>query len=196
MYRRVVTAPGVRLAGGRHPRHLVSQLVWDATKHLCPGEPVAPSASGALPGRIARWACAARTWPLPSMARSVPFWIITAPPVSPPADGPGRIAALEAAGFLAFLVSTEDVILTQTNGNYYWVRLQNENWSIQEIARGLQQFIQTGPICRQENQGVGILARAVAPAAENLLLPQHLTINHQLFPGAPAEYPAARPRHP
>ena len=41
-------------------------------------------------------------------------------PVSPPADGPGRIAALKAAGFLASLVSTEDVILVQTNGIYYW----------------------------------------------------------------------------
>lgn len=41
-------------------------------------------------------------------------------PVSPPADGPGRIAALKVAGFLASLVSTEDVILTQTNGIYYW----------------------------------------------------------------------------
>jgi type II secretory pathway pseudopilin PulG len=41
-------------------------------------------------------------------------------PVSPPNDSPGRIAALKAAGFLASLVSTEDVILTQTNGIYYW----------------------------------------------------------------------------
>jgi type II secretory pathway pseudopilin PulG len=41
-------------------------------------------------------------------------------PVSPPIDSPGRIAALKAAGFLASLVSTEDVILTQTNGIYYW----------------------------------------------------------------------------
>ena len=41
-------------------------------------------------------------------------------PVSPPNDSPGRIAALNAAGFLASLVSTEDVILTQTNGIYYW----------------------------------------------------------------------------
>jgi len=29
-------------------------------------------------------------------------------------------AALKAAGFLASLVSTEDVILVQTNGIYYW----------------------------------------------------------------------------
>jgi type II secretory pathway pseudopilin PulG len=41
-------------------------------------------------------------------------------PVSPPTDSPGRIAALKAAGFLASLVSTEDIILTQTNGIYYW----------------------------------------------------------------------------
>lgn len=41
-------------------------------------------------------------------------------PVSPPNDSPGRIAALKAAGFLASLVSSEDVILTQTNGIYYW----------------------------------------------------------------------------
>ena len=41
-------------------------------------------------------------------------------PVSPPNDSPARIAALKAAGFLASLVSTEDVILTQTNGIYYW----------------------------------------------------------------------------
>ena len=41
-------------------------------------------------------------------------------PVSPPNDSPGRIAALKVAGFLASLVSTEDVILTQTNGIYYW----------------------------------------------------------------------------
>jgi type II secretory pathway pseudopilin PulG len=41
-------------------------------------------------------------------------------PVSPPNDSPGRIAALKAAGFLASLVSTEDVILAQTNGIYYW----------------------------------------------------------------------------
>jgi type II secretory pathway pseudopilin PulG len=41
-------------------------------------------------------------------------------PVYPPNDSPGRIAALKAAGFLASLVSTEDVILTQTNGIYYW----------------------------------------------------------------------------
>ena len=41
-------------------------------------------------------------------------------PVSPPADGPGRIAALTVAGFIASLISTEDVILMQTNGIYYW----------------------------------------------------------------------------
>lgn len=41
-------------------------------------------------------------------------------PVCPPADGLGRIAALKAAGFLASLISAEDVILTQTNGIYYW----------------------------------------------------------------------------
>jgi len=42
-------------------------------------------------------------------------------PVCPPADTPSRIAALKTAGFLASLVSTEDVVLTQTNGIYYWV---------------------------------------------------------------------------
>lgn len=42
-------------------------------------------------------------------------------PVCPPGDSPGRIAALQAAGFIASLISTEDVVLVQTNGVYYWV---------------------------------------------------------------------------
>lgn len=42
-------------------------------------------------------------------------------PVFPPGDSPGRMAALQAAGFLASLISTEDVVLIQTNGIYYWV---------------------------------------------------------------------------
>lgn len=40
--------------------------------------------------------------------------------IAAPAETLGRIAALKAAGFLVTLISTEDVILTQTNGVYYW----------------------------------------------------------------------------
>jgi prepilin-type N-terminal cleavage/methylation domain-containing protein len=41
-------------------------------------------------------------------------------PIAPPADAPGRILALKAAGFLVTLISTEDVVLVQTNGVYFW----------------------------------------------------------------------------
>ena len=41
-------------------------------------------------------------------------------PVAIPSDAVARILALKAAGFLATLISTEDVVLVQTNGVYFW----------------------------------------------------------------------------
>jgi len=41
-------------------------------------------------------------------------------PMVTPSDALGRIVALKTAGFLVTLISTEDVVLTQTNGIYYW----------------------------------------------------------------------------
>ncbi len=41
-------------------------------------------------------------------------------PIVPPSDAFGRIVALKTAGFLVSLISAEDVVLTQTNGIYYW----------------------------------------------------------------------------
>lgn len=45
-------------------------------------------------------------------------------PVAAPPDALGRIVALKAAGFLVNLISTEDVVLTQTNGLYFWAPVQ------------------------------------------------------------------------
>jgi len=45
-------------------------------------------------------------------------------PIAAPSDAPGRMLALKAAGFLVNLISTEDVLLTQTNGVYYWAPVQ------------------------------------------------------------------------
>lgn len=45
-------------------------------------------------------------------------------PVAAPPDALGRIVALKAAGFLVNLISTEDVVLTQTNGFYFWAPVQ------------------------------------------------------------------------
>lgn len=45
-------------------------------------------------------------------------------PIAPPSDAFGRMMALKAAGFLVNLISTEDVVLTQTNGVYYWAPVQ------------------------------------------------------------------------
>ena len=41
-------------------------------------------------------------------------------PMVTPSDALGRIVALKTAGFLVTLISTEDVVLAQTNGIYYW----------------------------------------------------------------------------
>jgi hypothetical protein len=40
--------------------------------------------------------------------------------IAAPADALARIVALKTAGFLVTLISTEDVVLTRTNGIYYW----------------------------------------------------------------------------
>ena len=42
-------------------------------------------------------------------------------PIVAPSDALARMVALKAAGFLVTLISTEDVVLTQSNGIYYWV---------------------------------------------------------------------------
>lgn len=44
--------------------------------------------------------------------------------IAVPSDALGRILALKGAGFLATLISTEDVVLVQTNGVYLWVPAQ------------------------------------------------------------------------
>jgi type II secretory pathway pseudopilin PulG len=41
-------------------------------------------------------------------------------PIAAPSDALARIVALKTAGFLVTLISTEDVVLTRTNGIYYW----------------------------------------------------------------------------
>jgi type II secretory pathway pseudopilin PulG len=41
-------------------------------------------------------------------------------PIVAPSDALARMVALKAAGFLVTLISTEDVVLTQSNGIYYW----------------------------------------------------------------------------
>jgi type II secretory pathway pseudopilin PulG len=42
-------------------------------------------------------------------------------PMSVPSDALGRILAFKAAGFLVTFISTEDVVLVQTNGVYLWI---------------------------------------------------------------------------
>lgn len=45
-------------------------------------------------------------------------------PIAAPSDALGRMLALKAAGFLVNLISTEDVVLTQTNGVFTWAPVQ------------------------------------------------------------------------